>query len=408
MTESEVRIIKPTEQLEKQADFQSSIFFYWRTIMESINVGDMIKFYNLVIYGLEPHVGTITDERFERNKSMLEDKRKRAIDQYMDGGEIIITETQRDKVNIDYAKEIYAELQALFKRSNLLGIFSSQSDIDLDEIPKGLINDVHKRILKNNGNWMCVVTGDTGSGKSYSAMSIAEKIDPNFDSSNVVFNAVDCLKKINDCKDKKGSVILFDEAGVGVGSREWFSTLNKQFAYVMETFRLYNLALIFTLPSFFDLDKKLRGFVHSRIETIGIYNKQSHVKWKNIKRTKDELRFLYPITSVGGIMYKVKDIAINKPSQELLKDYEAKKKRYADSVLKNAISEITPLNPFDDNNEKLSLEEMKLKILTNPEDYQGDHGTITEEMLKFKFGLGSGTARKLKEAVKYEQKKLLT
>ena len=43
-----------------------------------------------------------------------------------------------------------------------------------------LIRDVQKRLWKLNDNWLSIITGDTGSGKSWTALSLAEKIDPDF------------------------------------------------------------------------------------------------------------------------------------------------------------------------------------------------------------------------------------
>ena len=53
------------------------------------------------------------------------------------------------------------------------------------------------RINRYNKNWLCIVCGATGSGKSYTALKIAETVDPNFNIKKVVFTAKDFMNLIN-------------------------------------------------------------------------------------------------------------------------------------------------------------------------------------------------------------------
>ena len=48
----------------------------------------------------------------------------------------------------------------------------------------GYIKDL---VYNKNKNFLCVVCGSTGSGKSYSSLRLAEALDPNFDVSRIAF-----------------------------------------------------------------------------------------------------------------------------------------------------------------------------------------------------------------------------
>jgi len=64
-----------------------------------------------------------------------------------------------------------------------------------------IIDEVTRRIHRQNKNWLAIVCGETGGGKSYSALTIAEVIDPEFSIDRVVFSAEEFMALLNsgDC-----------------------------------------------------------------------------------------------------------------------------------------------------------------------------------------------------------------
>jgi len=71
-----------------------------------------------------------------------------------------------------------------------------------------------KNRIKNNKNFLCTITGPTGSGKTWSALSIASLLDSEFNINRVIFRGRELMKLINEGDLKPGSVIIWDEAGV--------------------------------------------------------------------------------------------------------------------------------------------------------------------------------------------------
>ena len=87
---------------------------------------------------------------------------------------------------------------------------------------KYLPNYIKSRVDRNQ-NYVMLFVGQTGTGKSYAAMSLAEHVDPNFNINRVVFTADEFIAILNQDKTMvKGSVIMWDEAGVGMPAREWY------------------------------------------------------------------------------------------------------------------------------------------------------------------------------------------
>ncbi len=117
------------------------------------------------------------------------------------------------------------------------------------------LGKVKKRVLTKDRDFVMVIDGEEGSGKSVLAQQIAKFLDPNFTLDKIVFNSDDFLKIIKDPKTKKGSCIVLDEAFAAANNRASLTEVNRSMIGVATEMRQKNLFIIFCIPSFFDLDK---------------------------------------------------------------------------------------------------------------------------------------------------------
>jgi len=141
-----------------------------------------------------------------------------------------------------------------------------------EDVGSKIVNAIKDRLNFRNKNWLCVVCGETGSGKSYSAISFGSMIGRTF----IVFTPLEFLELLNSGKIKKGDVIIFDEAGVGLSARRWQSEQNIVMGSVLQTFRHMNIAVIFTVPNLSFVDVQARKLFHMIMETESIdYERQS-------------------------------------------------------------------------------------------------------------------------------------
>jgi len=122
-------------------------------------------------------------------------------------------------------------------------------------IVKELLDKVKKRVLTKDRDFVAVVDGEEGSGKSVLAMQLAAYLDPDFNLDNIVFNSDDFLKKIKDPKTKRGACIVLDEAFAAANSRASLTEVNRAMIGVATEMRQKNLFVLLCIPSFFDLDK---------------------------------------------------------------------------------------------------------------------------------------------------------
>lgn len=104
--------------------------------------------------------------------------------------------------------------------------------------------------------------GERGQGKSYAALRTAEVIDPTFNIDRVVFGTKELFRLIKLLENKggslKGKVIVYDEAGVGMGNRDWQKENNKLMNYFLQQCRTFQLVIIYTTPNLSFVDKQAR------------------------------------------------------------------------------------------------------------------------------------------------------
>ncbi len=142
-----------------------------------------------------------------------------------------------------------------------------EKELWIAPIFKGELDKVKKRVLTKDRDFVMVIDGEEGSGKSVLAQQIATYFDPKFTIDNIVFTSDEFLKIIKDPKTEKGTCIVLDEAFSAANSRSSLTEVNKAMIGVATEMRQKNLFIIFCIPSFFDLDRyfalwRCRTLVH--------------------------------------------------------------------------------------------------------------------------------------------------
>lgn len=205
-----------------------------------------------------------------------------------------------------------------------------------------------KQRIKKNKNFLGFISGQTGSGKSMCSLRIAEELDPEFSIDRIVFNGIELMDLINSDKLKKGSVIVFEEAGVEMNNKNWASVTNKMLNYLLQTFRHRCFILIFNSPYMDYIDASSRKLFHAEMQTLGInFNKKTcKLKPQLIQYNGRMQKFYYKrlkvITEKGCVPIDYWNIDL--PSKELRDSYEKKKREFTDKLNKKIYDELSELN----------------------------------------------------------------
>lgn len=222
------------------------------------------------------------------------------------------------------------------------------------------------RTMRKNQNNLVSYIGKTGSGKTWSAMSVAEIMGVMdgvpFTVEHIVFTLTELMNLINSDKLKKGSKILFDEPQVSISAREFQSSANKIFNYLLSTFRHRNFTLFFCTPYETLLDKNTRRLFHARFETMSIdpNNKTCKLKPRYIEYSDFKEQPYRKRLIVRTIRSKKEPQEervdwwdIPKPSPELIKLYEEKKRAFTDNLNRNITEKLVK---FDESGNSMTAE----------------------------------------------------
>ena len=200
--------------------------------------------------------------------------------------------------------------------------------------------------LTTNRNWLAILTGEPGTGKSWTAMRIGQDLSKmtgrEFTVKHIVFEVEDLLKLIQVLPPR--SVIILDEAGVELAAREFMSARNRAMGKIFQVFRYKQLALIWTLPDMSMIDVQIRKLIQTFMETLPIdyVEEKTRVKWfnVNIDRWTGEVTRQYPRVRIKGVTYVARMLKFGKPSPELVAPYELNKDVFFRKLMLESQNEI--------------------------------------------------------------------
>ena len=238
--------------------------------------------------------------------------------------------------------------------------------------------------IRKRKNMLLVITGATGSGKSWAGVSICEKLQPNFKSWQIVTSMKQLLELLNEPdKLKSGYCVLWDEAGIGLSSRDWQSVVNKLINFVLQTFRHRQIILILTCPFMDFLDANTRKLFHAEFQTMSIdYNKKiTKIKPQLIQYNSRMKKFYYKYLRISTEMgvAPLKTWSISSPSTELIEEYEAIKTKFTAQLNKDILKQLDEIENKKKPQEKIELTELQEKAFILKAKY-GDIKKVAEEM----------------------------
>jgi len=244
-----------------------------------------------------------------------------------------------------YPEAIDGDYLDIEKLSKTIGrkfyLFDNRSDMDIDELDDNvdiIVSWVKKRISENRNNSI-VFTGQTGSGKSYSAIALAEKLDPGFNVNRIVFDVKSFLK-LSTSNLPKGSVLIFDDAGVNLSSRDWAQLSVKVFSKFAQNSRYLNLTYIYTVPSMSYIEKISRELVNLYFESTKVQGDMKVLEPFTPFRGSSQLGFRFPKIWIGNIPITIKKMHFELASKDLLEAYEKSKQTYMNKINKEFLKEI--------------------------------------------------------------------
>ena len=121
--------------------------------------------------------------------------------------------------------------------------------------------------LQKKNDYVVVIVGREGSGKSTLSFQISSWIDPTFTVDRVHIDPSSFIRSLKN--SKAGQAQSLDEGGLALFSRETMSEGNKNLVKIFMTIRMKSLLLTINIPDFGSLDAYVRRHrVHLLIEVL--------------------------------------------------------------------------------------------------------------------------------------------
>jgi type II secretory ATPase GspE/PulE/Tfp pilus assembly ATPase PilB-like protein len=234
-----------------------------------------------------------------------------------------------------------------------------------------LIKMFYNRVVIRNKNVLCIVVGQTGSGKSYSALSLLEGLylyrkgkppTPEYIVEHTKFKAIEFMTAMQSPTLKKGEAWTWDEAGIDAGNSEHATIKNRIISWYAQTCRNQHQIIFFTVPAISMLDPKVRRLLHYYIEAVEIDYKRKMGILKPLEmqyNTRSDKIYYHRIRNLVGKNKEYNEIEIigcPMVSKETLDLYETKKQEFTvklNEEIKDKLEIIENKNNNTKNNKEL-------------------------------------------------------
>lgn len=216
-----------------------------------------------------------------------------------------------------------------------------------------VIDHIFHRRIRNNQNVVGAVCGETGSGKSWTALKIGEMVDPNFGIDSVVFSTKEFVESFE--THGPGEVVVYDE-GQEWSARRAMSKKNVEMTDIMTMLRFTQVNVIFTVPNIRMIDVSLRRLLHlymdvrpvDRVNGPKMLRNRSVANIYMIQHRRDpsgtaeDMWRVHPVVPItqNGVKWgvKVDSAQFAAPSPDLVAQYERRKREVFNDRLNKAVA----------------------------------------------------------------------
>lgn len=269
-----------------------------------------------------------------------------------------------------------------------------------------LLRNIWDRLNVHNEHFMGVIVGQEGSGKSYTALRIADEVDPTFNHERIIFDVGELLKRLRDGDHEPGYFYVLDEAGVQLGRRTWQERSQVLANQALQLIRDHNLGLIFTIPRLGEFDSQAQGRLQAALElTDKEDGEYVRGKWKFFDPDRmDDTGKIYkklPRRRQNGKKKRIRSLAFRPPREDLVEPYEERKSEFQRDFYDTVIEELSD-DEEDDVEDTQSVKDIAMEIAKNDiENYVSQHRQtkqpyLNKELIRAEWGLPHSDARAVK------------
>ncbi len=161
--------------------------------------------------------------------------------------------------------------------------------VTLDGYLHRTLSEVKEVVSKKDFDYVAIVSGDPGMGKSNFAITCCKYLDPNFNIDSIAMTADEFIQKSTDLPPR--SAIMLDESFASLNSKVGRSSDFLRILNHLQIIRQKNHYIFLCLPNFFDLQKSIS--IYRSRHLFVVYGGDFGTRGRFVAFGKDEKRLLY-------------------------------------------------------------------------------------------------------------------
>lgn len=267
---------------------------------------------------------------------------------------------------------------------------------------------IWERMHLKDKNYMSIICGETGSGKSEFGLRLCELVDPNFSEDQIAFTIERFMELVN-ADYPTGSAILFDEVGIALSHAKHYEEEVIRVNHILQSWRDQNRMLVMTSPHINLVAKADRGLLHAQMDMQNIDREMfmSTVRYRNIQQNNDsgDLYKKYPRLRdpQTGRTSKFRHLTLYKPSTEISKPYLEKKATFNDELNEKVLEQVREKNEeqrdVNDIAEEILEEGLAGYVKKHPIN---GHVSVSKDLILADYGMGHHSAGVVKSIIERE------
>lgn len=264
-----------------------------------------------------------------------------------------------------------------------------------------------------------LTAGGSGDGKSWATIMHNYFLDPTFNLDKIVWNESQFYNALDNIK-YVGEFIMWDEAGIGIPSKEWYSVSNRAIGKTLQIFRAdRRIGLTFTTQdlSFIDSQsRKLLNYFFMMEKRTSPDHSKMWVREVMVNRYLGKMYMPYPRLKVDGYKYRFKYIGFDMEQIRKIPDLSAmldeydKKSRPIKKKLR--IEQKMMVEKYKSEKEKKAIEsatskldamlQVRDKIISAPQQYLNVAGYFDVDLIRAVEGISRNDAISIKKLLDVE------
>lgn len=282
--------------------------------------------------------------------------------------------------------------------------------------PSGLaeayLRNVWRSVHERGFSYLCTLTGRHRVGKSLVAIAFARLLDSTYwenMETRTIYTGDQFFEATEDIEQNKikGGAIVWDEANLGISSRDWYTLANRCINHAVQAMGYLKPLIFFVTQDVTFIDSQPRKMFHSFFEVDRKNTQFSNVKPFDIRFNKRTGKMFYYYPRFSG-RYKggsgpriiMKPMRVMKPPRDIIKRYRTHSEPMKKRLMKQMKDIMASIKTTSDKKDqyRLSEEEIIAHVMGEKENplFITRDGTFRVETIARDFKIPFAFARRIK------------